>query len=272
ATKLRPMPNLGVNSGHERPCQRSPARRQARRRRRPGQGSVRRARGEDLHQPCRPGLRHALGHRAEEARPQGARRLLLQARRCFRAGEQRDAAPARRDRGAQQGVGEARRNRHVEHVQARRQVLTFVLVHGAWGGSWMWQRVAHILRAAGHDVFTPSLTGLGERAHLASPAVDLSMHIADVLGTLACERLSEVVLVGHSYGGMVVTGVADRAAERVRTLVYLDAFVPQPGQALLDLVPPRVRDAMPAEGWQAPPLPPQAPGMTDPAERAWLEG
>ena len=122
----------------------------------------------------------------------------------------------------------------------------------------MWQRVAHVLRAAGQEVFTPSLTGLGERAHLASPAVDLSTHIADVLGALACERLSEVVLVGHSYGGMVVTGVADRAPERVRTLVYLDAFVPQPGQALVDL--------------QAPPLPPQAQGMSDPAELAWLEG
>jgi len=136
----------------------------------------------------------------------------------------------------------------------------------------MWQRVAHVLRAAGQEVFTPSLTGLGERAHLASPAVDLSTHIADVLGTLACERLSQVVLVGHSYGGMVVTGAADRAAERVGTLVYLDAFVPQPGQALLDLVSPRVRAAMPAEGWQAPPLPPQAQGMADPAEIAWLEG
>src|SRR5204863_582906 len=130
----------------------------------------------------------------------------------------------------------------------------------------MWQRVAHVLRAAGQEVFTPSLTGLGERAHLASPAVDLSTHIADVLGTLACERLSEVVLVGHSYGGMVVTGVADRAAERVRTLVYLDAFVPQDGQALPDLLPTRVREHFPSAGWQVPPLPPQPQGMPHPAE------
>jgi pimeloyl-ACP methyl ester carboxylesterase len=136
----------------------------------------------------------------------------------------------------------------------------------------MWQRLAHVLRATGHDVFTPSLTGIGERAHLASPAVDLSTHIADVMGAIQYERLNELVLVGHSYGGMVVTGVADRLPERIRTLVYLDAFVPQPGQALLDLVPARVRDAMPSEGWQAPPLPPQAQGMTDPAELAWLEG
>src|SRR5258706_14439752 len=107
--------------------------------------------------------------------------------------------------------------------------LTFVLVHGAWGGSWMWQRLAPVLRKAGHEVLTPSLTGIGERAHLASPSVDLSAHVADVLGAIRYERLSECVLVGHSYGGMVVTGVADRAPEAIKTLVYLDAFVPQSG-------------------------------------------
>jgi pimeloyl-ACP methyl ester carboxylesterase len=136
----------------------------------------------------------------------------------------------------------------------------------------MWQRVAPLLRAAGHEVFTPSLTGIGERAHLASPAVDLSTHIADVLGTLHYERLREIVLVGHSYGGMVVTGVADRAPERVRMLVYLDAFVPQPGQALLDLLPAQVREHFPKDGWQLPPRTPQQQGMTDAAEIAWLEG
>src|SRR3954469_8761641 len=112
-----------------------------------------------------------------------------------------------------------------------RSSLTFVLVHGAGGGSWMWQRLAPLLRKAGHDVYTPSLTGIGERAHLASPAVGVSTHIADVLGTLEYERLEGVVLVGHSYAGMVVTGVADREPERLSALVYLDAFVPQAGQA-----------------------------------------
>jgi len=136
----------------------------------------------------------------------------------------------------------------------------------------MWARLAPLLRAAGHDVFAPSLTGTGERAHLASPAIDLSTHIADVLGTLQYERLQELVLVGHSYGGMVVTGVADRAPERIRTLVYLDAFVPQAGQALVDLVRPEVRAHFPAGASEVPPLPPQAQGMTDPAELAWLEG
>ena len=136
----------------------------------------------------------------------------------------------------------------------------------------MWQRLAPLLRKSGHDVFTPSLTGIGERAHLASPSIDVSTHIADVLGVLRYERLQDVVLVGHSYGGMVVSGVADRAPERVGTLVYLDAFVPKPNEALLDLLPARVLEHFPREGWQVPPLPPAAQGMTDAGEIAWLEG
>jgi pimeloyl-ACP methyl ester carboxylesterase len=136
----------------------------------------------------------------------------------------------------------------------------------------MWQRVAGVLRATGHDVFTPSLTGIGERKHLATGAVDLSAHIADVLGTLQCERLGDVVLVGHSYGGMVVTGVADRAPERIGTLVYLDAFVPQHGQALMDLVGPERRASLATGTAPVPPLPPQAQGMKHPDEIAWLEG
>jgi pimeloyl-ACP methyl ester carboxylesterase len=136
----------------------------------------------------------------------------------------------------------------------------------------MWQRLAPLLRNAGHEVYTPSLTGIGERAHLASAATGLSTHIADVLGTLEYERLEGVVLVGHSYAGMVVTGVADRAPERLSALVYLDAFVPQAGQALLDLLPERVRGHFPREGWQVPPLPPAAQGMKDPVEIAWLDG
>jgi pimeloyl-ACP methyl ester carboxylesterase len=136
----------------------------------------------------------------------------------------------------------------------------------------MWQRLAPLLRRAGQEVVTPSLTGIGERAHLASPAIDLETHIADVLGTLRYERFNEIVLVGHSYGGMVVTGVADRAPESVNTLVYLDAFVPQNGQALLELLPPRVREHLPKDGWQVPPLAPHAQGMTDAKEIAWVDG
>ena len=136
----------------------------------------------------------------------------------------------------------------------------------------MWSRLTPLLRQAGHDVYAPSLTGIGERSHLASPAVNLSSHITDVLQCLRYERLGDVVLVGHSYGGMVVTGVADRASERVRTLVYLDAFVPRAGQALMDLLPAAVLAAFPAEGWQIPPLTPERQGMRDAAEIAWLDG
>jgi pimeloyl-ACP methyl ester carboxylesterase len=112
---------------------------------------------------------------------------------------------------------------------------TFILVHGAWHGGWCYARVAALLRARGHTVFTPTLTGQGERAHLFSGAVNLSTHIADVLGVFRCERLSDVVLAGHSYGGMVITGVADRIPERVRSLAYLDAFIPEDGQSLFDI-------------------------------------
>lgn len=136
----------------------------------------------------------------------------------------------------------------------------------------MWSRLARELRLRGHEVFTPSLTGVGERTHLASPAVNLSTHIADVVNALDYERLERVVLVGHSYGGMVVTGAADRAAPRLAALVYLDAFVPQDGQAVVDLLPPAVRERLPRDDWRVPPLPPQAQGMTDPAEIAWGEG
>ena len=106
---------------------------------------------------------------------------------------------------------------------------TFVLVHGAWHGGWCYARVAALLRARGHTVFTPTLTGQGERAHLLNGAVNLSTHIEDVLGVFRCERLTDVVLAGHSYGGMVITGVADRIPERIKALAYLDAFIPETG-------------------------------------------
>jgi pimeloyl-ACP methyl ester carboxylesterase len=136
----------------------------------------------------------------------------------------------------------------------------------------MWQRVARALRAAGHDVHTPSLTGIGERAHLGTPDTDLSTHVADVLGVFRYEKLKQAVLVGHSYGGMVVTGVADREPGRIATLVYLDAFVPQNGQALVSLTRPHVREAIEKHSGPIAALPPAAQGMTDPAEIAWMDG
>ena len=135
--------------------------------------------------------------------------------------------------------------------------MTFVLVHGAWHGGWCWRRVAALLRKAGHDVYAPSLTGLGERKHLASRQIDLATHIEDVVQLLEMEDLRQVVLVGHSYGGMVITGAADRMAWRLSRLVYLDAFVPEDGGCALDYVVPARAAAMREQGertgWVTPP-------------------
>jgi len=128
-------------------------------------------------------------------------------------------------------------------------VANFVLVHGAWHGGWCWRFVRPLLK--GHAVFTPSLTGLGERKHLARPDINLETHIADVVSLLEMEDLSDVILVGHSYGGMVVTGAADRVPARIARLVYLDAFVPEDGKCLLDYVVPERAARMREEGEKA---------------------
>jgi pimeloyl-ACP methyl ester carboxylesterase len=116
-------------------------------------------------------------------------------------------------------------------------MATFVLVHGGGSGGWVWGLMSPILRAAGHDVYTPTLTGVGERAHLLRPDTDLDTHIADIVGVLTYEDLADVILVGHSYGGMVITGAADRAVGRVGHLVFLDASSPRDGESLVDLSP-----------------------------------
>jgi pimeloyl-ACP methyl ester carboxylesterase len=121
------------------------------------------------------------------------------------------------------------------------RVSDFVLVHGTWGGGWQWRPVAERLRAAGHRVFTPTLTGLGERSHLATPDIDLDTHVDDVAAVLAFEELCDVALVGTSFGGLVVAGVAERVPERIRTLVFLDAALPHEGKSMLDLLPPERR-------------------------------
>jgi len=115
----------------------------------------------------------------------------------------------------------------------RAAARTYVIVHGAWGGGWAFRRVEELLRARGHNVYRPTLTGLGERSHLAGPHVGLATHVEDVVNVLLFEDLRDVVLVGHSYGGMVITGVADRVPERVRSLVFLDALVPNDGESVL---------------------------------------
>jgi len=111
-------------------------------------------------------------------------------------------------------------------------MATFVLVHGAWGGAHGWRKVRPLLREAGHEVFTPSLTGIGERGHLSSPQVTLFTHVQDVVNAVFYEDLSDITLVGYSYGGMVVTGCLDYIGDRVNHLVFLDAFVPGDGQSL----------------------------------------
>jgi pimeloyl-ACP methyl ester carboxylesterase len=140
-------------------------------------------------------------------------------------------------------------------------MATFVIVPGAFGGGWEWRQVAALLRARGHDVFTPSLTGHAERVHLATPETGLETHIQDIRNVLIYEDLHDVVLTGQSYGGMVITGVADRMPERLSHLIYLDALVPENGQSTFDLLPPGIRQRFTAaaaeagDGWRVPPPP-----------------
>jgi pimeloyl-ACP methyl ester carboxylesterase len=149
---------------------------------------------------------------------------------------------------------------------------TFLVCHGAWSAGWAWKKMHPLMQAAGHRLITPTYTGLGERVHLANPSVDLETHIQDVLNVIKYEDLRDFVLLGHSYGGMVATGVADRAREHVSQLIYLDAFVPADGQSLFDLNEPaqaRMRElAKSGDGWRVPPNP--TPPDTSPADLEWL--
>ena len=151
---------------------------------------------------------------------------------------------------------------------------TFLVAHGAWSAGWVWKKMHPLMAAAGHRLITPTYTGLGEREHLANPSIDLETHIQDMLGVIKFEQLGPFVLVGHSYGGMVATGVADRVPDRISQLVYLDAFVPKDGQALVDLTPPGTADRMragarAADGWRAPPNP--IPPDTSPGDVKWIQ-
>jgi pimeloyl-ACP methyl ester carboxylesterase len=151
---------------------------------------------------------------------------------------------------------------------------TFVLVHGAWHGGWSWVRVADRLRARGHIVFAPTLTGLGERAHLLRPGIDLSLHVADVLGVIKYERLNDVVLVGHSYGGCVISGVAEAMPDAIASIVFLDAFIPDNGDATVDLVPPAVQDVIRAalqRGDTTVPVRDAAAFKVNEKDRAWVD-
>jgi pimeloyl-ACP methyl ester carboxylesterase len=147
-------------------------------------------------------------------------------------------------------------------------MATFVVAHGAWSAGWAWKKMHPLMAARGHRLFTPTYTGLGERGHLARPDIDLETHIADILGVLAFEDLSAVNLIGHSYGGMVATGVADRARERIAKLIYIDAFAPEDGDSVFDLLPASARaQRKPSPDGFIPPvdMPPDTAGE----DRAW---
>ena len=144
-------------------------------------------------------------------------------------------------------------------------MTTFVLVHGAWGGSYGFAEVRRRLHRQGHDVFTPSLTGIGERSHLVSPSVGLDTHIKDVVNTILYEDLHDIVLLGFSYGGMVVTGALEQIAARVQQLVYLDALLPGDGQSAYTLLKLK-SDPDPAaidigSTWLVPPRPREGPTL-----------
>jgi pimeloyl-ACP methyl ester carboxylesterase len=149
-------------------------------------------------------------------------------------------------------------------------------VHGAWHGGWCWRRVADRLQKAGHRVFAPTLTGVGERRHLLTAEVDLETHIRDILGVLESEELENVVLVGHSYAGLVISGVAARAKERIRQLVYQDALLAEDGQSWAEAFPPEIAEARRkgatiTNGVNTIPAPdPEIYGFADPADTEWV--
>lgn len=160
----------------------------------------------------------------------------------------------------------------------------YVLVHPAWFGGWCWAKVSPILRSKGHDARTPTLTGLGERVHLARPEIGLETHVQDIVNVIEFENLHDVILVGNSSTGLVITGVADRVPERIANVVYLDAFLPEDGQSMFDIVPPHIRNPILAlvetegEGWLVPRFSlapwekfvPEAWGITDKADLDWI--
>jgi len=152
-------------------------------------------------------------------------------------------------------------------------MATFVLVHGAWFGGWCWQKIIPFLKAAGHEVYAPTLTGLAERASERSPDIGLETHIQDIVSLLEEKNLHGVILVGHSYGGIVITGVVDQVPERIAHLIYLDTFVPRDGESLADISPMVIRllrqqAQVRGAGWKVDPH--GTYGVTREPDRSWV--
>src|SRR5580693_4255371 len=170
------------------------------------------------------------------------------------------------------GSGRLSRRRHRKEYSA---MTDYVLIHGAWHGSWCWARVRRLLAAGAHRVFTPTLTGVGERSHLLSRDVGLDTHIDDVANLMIWENLRDIVLVGHSYGGVVVRHVADRMPDRIRSLIYLDAFLPENRNTLFDYLPDngegdRKLAVAHGDGWRVPPKPASFFAVNA-ADAAWVD-
>lgn len=159
---------------------------------------------------------------------------------------------------------------------ARAQVRpkTFVLVHGSWHGGWCWRRVVDILERAGHKVYAPTLTGLGERSHLMSGLITLDTHVTDVANVIQWENLENIVLVGHSYAGFVVSGVAERVLPSISSIVFLDAFLPENGQRVVDLAPPELQAitlSAAAKHEVGRPVPPAKAFQVNDKDQVWVD-
>src|SRR5580698_4883368 len=151
----------------------------------------------------------------------------------------------------------------------------FVLIHGGWRGGWIWKRVAQLLRNEGHDVYAPTLTGLADRNHLLQANINLSTHIQEIINLIKFEELNDVVLCGHSYAGMVISGVADQICESISSLVYLDAWLPKNGDSIMTLSPDmyqlmHIKDAGQYGGIACPPIP-AAILQVNELDRAWVD-
>jgi pimeloyl-ACP methyl ester carboxylesterase len=159
-------------------------------------------------------------------------------------------------------------------AQAQGNAKTFVLVHGSWHGGWCWRRVADLLEKRGHKAYTPTLTGLGERSHLLSAMITLDTHIADVANVIKWENLENVVLVGHSYAGFVVAGVAEKVLPQIGSIVFVDAFMPENGQRVVDMAPPDLRAtslAAAARNEVGRPIPPAKVFGVNDKDQAWVD-